>query len=238
MSTLDQSPSAALPSPLHPWPPRGFAPQAVVFDCDGLLVDTESAWIAVQEELLTSRGQVMDSRLRRTLTGAAPDKVVRALGEILREAPEVIARELTERLAASSSVPPAMFPGAERTVRAAAARVPIAIASNSPRQILDRLIEQMGIGDLLSTSVALEDVAAPKPAPDMYALAARRLGADPGRTLALEDSETGARSARDAGLLVIAVPSQSDQDPECDLRLDSLDDDGLHAWIDAWGSAR
>ena len=125
--------------------------------------------------------------------------------------------------------------GAYETVRAAAAVVPVAVASNSPREELQYKIEELGLAEFVTAQVAVEDVQNPKPAPDMYLEAVRLLGADPAECLAFEDSETGAEAALGAGMQLIAVPSLPGQDPRSPRRLTSLEDPVLRDWIAGWG---
>ena len=115
---------------------------------------------------------------------------------------------------------------------------PVAVASNSPRDLLDVKLVGLGIADVVDASIAIEDVDAPKPAPDMYLAAARALGAEPSECLGFEDSETGAEAALAAGLQLIAVPSIPGQDPRAPRRLDSLADPVLATWIAGWESTR
>lgn len=210
----------------------------MVFDCDGLLVDTESEWLATQARYLAVHDATIDEAERRALTGRSIETVVRALSAHTGQDPLVAADELMEihREALSDAV--GVLPGAVETVRAVASRVPVAIASNSPRDLLDDAIEGLGIADVVTTSVSVDDVAEGKPAPDIYAEAAARLGADPAETLAFEDSETGARAARAAGLTLIAVPSIPGQEPVADRTLASLEDPDLHTWIRTWETTR
>src|SRR5699024_12651362 len=106
--------------------------------------------------------------------------------------------------------------------------------SNSERGMLDAKLAALGITDLVDASIAIEDVAEPKPAPDMYVAAARALGAKPADCLGFEDSETGADAARAAGLQLIVVPSLPGQEPRAPRRLASLADPVLTDWIAGW----
>jgi HAD superfamily hydrolase (TIGR01509 family) len=230
-------PSTTAPGPLDPWPPR-WSPRAVVFDCDGLLVDTESEWLATQARYLESHGGEVDEATRRSLTGRSVETVVRTLAGVTGQDPHRAADELMgiHREALTEAV--GILPGAVETVRAVAARVPVAVASNSPRDLLDDALEGLGITDVIRTSVCVDDVAEGKPAPDIYREAAARLGVDVSETLAFEDSETGARAARAAGVRLIAVPSIPGQQPVADRTLASLEDPDLHAWIRTWETDR
>lgn len=225
-------------SPLLPWPPRAWTPLAVVFDCDGLLVDTESPWIELQDAYLASHGAALEPEVRRRITGRSMETVITTIAETVGRDAHAVADDLLALHTEQAGAELIVMPGALETVRAATAKVPVAIASNSPRAMLDEKLEALGLVGLIDASVAVEDVEHPKPAPDLYARGAELLGADPARTLALDDSETGARSATAAGLRLIAVPSLPGQEPEAAVTLSSLEDPDLHAWIDAWETRR
>lgn len=220
-------------SPLSTWPPQ-WTPRAVVFDCDGLLIDTEAEWVLTQKDYIARRGAVVTDEQWRGLAGRTIETVVRSLAEITQQDPYAAGDELKQMHIERQSAAPVLMPGAVDTVRAVAAKVPVAIASNSPRDLLDAAIAQIGVADVLTASVSENDVAHPKPAPDIYVEAARRLGVDPARALAFEDSETGARAAYDAGLQVIAVPSLPGQSPRAHRTITTLEDPVLQAWIATW----
>ena len=209
MRAPDQSPPIG---PLATWPPA-WSPRAVVFDCDGLLIDTEAEWVLTQRAYIDQHGAAVTDEQWRHLAGRTIETVVRALAEVTQQDPYAAGDELKAMHIERQSAAPVLMPGAVETVRAIAAKVPVAIASNSPRELLDAAIAQIGVADVLDASVSEDDVEHPKPAPDIYRLAAQRLGADPAEALAFEDSETGARAAFDAGLQVIAVPSMPGQSP-------------------------
>ncbi|MGP9681404.1 HAD family hydrolase [Brachybacterium sp. AOP3-A1-3] len=225
------------PSPLAAWPPV-WTPAAAIFDCDGLLVDTEGQWVALQDRYLSRHGATLDPATRRAITGRAAEVVVVTIAEAVGKDPVEVGEELVEehRRTIGDTLTP--IPGALETLRAIAAVRPVAVASNSPRDLLDLKLDGLGIADVVDASIAIEDVDAPKPAPDMYLAAARALGADPTECLGFEDSETGAEAALAAGLQLIAVPSIPGQEPRAPRRLDSLADPVLGTWIAGWVSTR
>lgn len=225
-------------SRLAAWPTPIWTPRAVVVDCDGLLVDTEAEWVGVQDSYLASHGAALDAATRRELTGRSAETVIRTIAEVLDADPQRVAEDLIALHRADLGRGVRLLPGVEKTVRAIAARVPVAVASNSPRDLLDQKLAAMPFGDVFDASVAIEDAPAPKPAPDMYLVGARLLGADPADALAFEDSETGAQAAAGAGLALIAVPSLSGQHPVADVTLASLEDADLRAWIETWEITR
>lgn len=223
----------ATPSPLETWPPD-WAPSAVVLDCDGLLVDTEGRWLALQEDYLARHDASLAPEVRRALTGRPIEVVVTAIGEAVGKDPHLAGAELLAEHEERMSGPLAPLPGAAETVRAIAAKRPLAVASNSPADLLSRTLDSLGLADAFDAAVSLDEVAAGKPAPDLYLAAAEMLGAAPADCLAVEDSETGARAALAAGMQLIAVPSIPGQEPEAPRRLESLADPVLAAWIDTW----
>ncbi|MGO1355075.1 MAG: HAD family hydrolase, partial [Brachybacterium tyrofermentans] len=223
------------PSPLAAWPPV-WTPAAAIFDCDGLLVDTEGQWVALQDRYLARHGAALDPATRRAITGRAAEVVVVTIAEAVGKDPVEVGKELVEEHRRTVGEKLTPIPGALDTLRAIAAVRPVAVASNSPRDLLDVKLAGLGIADVVDASIAIEDVDAPKPAPDMYLAAARALGAEPSECLGFEDSETGAEAALAAGLQLIAVPSIPGQDPRAPRRLDSLADPVLATWIAGWES--
>ena len=232
---MSSEPAPLPPSPLDTWPPT-WTPAAVVFDFDGLLVDTEAEWIRVQDAYLAMHDVRMDAATRREITGRAAEVVVTTIGALVGKDPHLVGDELLaahrEGLQERDGLIP--LPGGLETVRAVAAKRPVAIASNSPREMLDHKLAATGLVDVVDAHVAVEDIAAPKPAPDIYLHAARLLGADSAQSLGFEDSETGASAAVEAGLQLIAVPSLDGQQPRAHRRLDSLEDPVLQNWIAGW----
>ncbi|MGO1976339.1 HAD family hydrolase [Brachybacterium tyrofermentans] len=225
------------PSPLAAWPPV-WTPAAAIFDCDGLLVDTEGQWVALQDRYLARHGAALDPATRRAITGRAAEVVVVTIAEAVGKDPVEVGKELVEEHRRTVGEKLTPIPGALDTLRAIAAVRPVAVASNSPRDLLEVKLAGLGIADVVDASIAIEDVDAPKPAPDMYLAAARALGAEPSECLGFEDSETGAEAALAAGLQLIAVPSIPGQDPRAPRRLDSLADPVLATWIAGWESTR
>lgn len=211
-----------------------WTPQAVVFDCDGLLLDTESIWGRTQERVIESIGARLHPEDEQTLHGSALDVAAALLAErsgapereVIDQLHEVFDREL------SAGIHP--MPGAVAVVEAAAARVPLGCASNSWLEALEGKLTTGGLREHFTVLHAADTVESPKPAPDMYAAAARDLGVAPHSALALEDSGTGARAAREAGLRLIAVPTSEGEPPVADLTLRSLEQPGLLDWIATW----
>jgi HAD superfamily hydrolase (TIGR01509 family) len=206
----------------------------VVFDCDGMLVNSEAQWVQTQEEYLAAHGASLDPATRRRITGRSGTVVIATIAEAIGRDPYLVAEELLATHRQDLTDHLELMPGAVEAVRAVAARIPVAVASNSPRDMLDLKLQHMGIEDVVDSSVALEDVAEGKPAPDVYLKACQDLGADPRESLAFEDSETGAQAALNAGMHLIAVPSVAGQEPESHRRITSLVDPVLQEWIQSW----
>jgi HAD superfamily hydrolase (TIGR01509 family) len=205
------------------------SPEAVIFDNDGLLLDTEDAWTRAEETLFAGRGRVFTLDHKRSLIGSSRSTAAKKL-EAMLELPgegERLMDELHELVMNEALAGVAPRPGAlDLMERLRDTGVPIAVASNSQREFVERTLASAGLLDgRFQAVVSAEDVEHPKPAPDIYLEAARRLGVEPRRCAALEDSPTGVAAAVAAGMYVIGVPYFSGaQLPECDLLADSLAD--------------
>jgi HAD superfamily hydrolase (TIGR01509 family) len=186
-------------------------PAAVVFDNDGLLLDTESVWTRAEHDLFERRGLPFTSQHKRELVGTSAEIaggiLERRLGEPGR-AMELI-EELNELVIAELEHGVEAMVGARELLHGLRERgTPIGLVSNSPLAFVRRSLEIVGLADHFDVVLSAHEVAAPKPAPDPYLEACRRLGVDPGpAVIALEDSPTGVAAARAAGLTVIGVPS-------------------------------
>jgi HAD superfamily hydrolase (TIGR01509 family) len=187
------------------------APGAVVFDNDGLLLDTESVWTRAEQDLFERRGLDFTPANKRELVGTsaeiAGDILERRLGEPGRAA--ALIEELNELVVAELEHGVEAMVGARELLHALKQRgTPIGLVSNSPLVFVRRSLEIVGFHDRFDVVLSAHEVAAPKPAPDPYLEACRRLGVEPGPdVVALEDSPTGVAAARAAGLTVIGIPS-------------------------------
>jgi HAD superfamily hydrolase (TIGR01509 family) len=183
---------------------------AVVFDNDGLLLDTEEAWTRAEVTLFARRDRVFTVEHKRSLIGSARAAAAIKLEAMLERdgEGETLMEELHELVMEEALAGVAPRPGALELLEAlAGAGVPVAVASNSQREFLERTLGVAGLlDDRFATVVSVEDVAHPKPAPDIYIEACRRLGAEPGECAALEDSSTGVAAAAAAGMYVVGVP--------------------------------
>ena len=186
-------------------------PSAVIFDNDGLLLDTEEAWTRAELALFARRGRESTVEHKRYLIGSSRVTAAVKLEEILGlpGEGEALMDELIELVMEEALAGVAPRPGAlELLGRLADADIPLAVASNSERAFLERTLASASLldGGPFQAIVCAEDVSSPKPAPDIYLEACRRLGADPARSAALEDSPTGVAAAAAAGMFVIGVP--------------------------------
>lgn len=187
------------------------APDAVVFDNDGLLLDTESVWTRAERDLFERRGLEFTPADKRDLVGTSAEVaggiLERRLGEPGRAA--ALIEELNELVVAELEHGVEAMVGARELLHRLVERgTPIGLVSNSPLRFVQRSLEIVGFQDRFDVVLSAHEVAAPKPAPDPYLEACRRLGVEPGpAVVALEDSPTGVAAARAAGLTVIGVPS-------------------------------
>ncbi|WP_416418120.1 HAD family hydrolase [Paenarthrobacter aromaticivorans] len=210
-----------------------WRPHGVIFDCDGLLMDTESLWIDTQRMVLESYG-VSAERTSPELVGL-PASVIgpRIAAHVGVESGAVLTQMLDTNLALVRESAVAM-PGALRFVTEVSSRRPVGVASNSARPILDVSLHHGGFAGLFDVVVSADEVTRPKPAPDVYIAACTDLGLSPQDCLAFEDSEAGARAAVAAGMRVIAIPSPGQQ-PAGDVTFDSLEVGALSDWVQHWG---
>jgi HAD superfamily hydrolase (TIGR01509 family) len=186
-------------------------PIAVVFDNDGLLLDTESVWTRAEHDLFERRGLDFTPADKRELVGTSAEiaggVLERRLGEPGR-ASELI-EELNELVVVELEHGVEAMVGARELLHALKQRgTPIGLVSNSPMEFVRRSLEIVGFEDRFDVVISAHEVAAPKPSPDPYLEACRRLGVVAGpEVVALEDSPTGVAAARAAGLTVIGIPS-------------------------------
>ena len=203
--------------------------EAVVFDLDGLLLDTEQVWDEVREELVRERGGRWHDRAQADMMGMSSTEWSRYLHDELglAEPPEELNRIVVERMEERYRRQLPLVDGAVEAVRRVAARWPLGLASSSNRPLIDLALDLMGVAGLFRATVSSEEVDRGKPAPDVYLEAARRLGARPEHAVAVEDSASGIGSAKAAGMAVIAVPNAHFPPPDdvlelADVRLESL----------------
>jgi len=185
--------------------------EAVVFDLDGVLLQSEEVWDAVRERYVTDRGGRYDGRIQRAMMGMSAPEWSAFLHDDagVPELPEQINADVVERMLEAYARELPLLPGAVDVVRRIAARFPLALASSSNRAIFEEVLQLAGLTDTFEATVSSEEVQRGKPAPDVYLEAARRLGVAPENCAAVEDSNAGIRSAHAAGMRVIAIPNAS-----------------------------
>jgi HAD superfamily hydrolase (TIGR01509 family) len=184
---------------------------AVVFDLDGVLIQSEEVWDAVRERYVRERGGRYDADVQRAMMGMSAPEWSRFLHEDagIPDEPEAINRDVVELMLETYRHELPLLPGAVEAVRRVAEAFPLALASSSNRAIFEEVLELAGLTDCFRATVSSEEVERGKPAPDVYLEAARRLGAAPSSCAAVEDSHAGIRSAKSAGMRVIAIPNAS-----------------------------
>jgi HAD superfamily hydrolase (TIGR01509 family) len=183
--------------------------QAVVFDLDGVLVDSEHVWDEARKELAAERGGRWHDQASRDMMGMSSLEWSRYMHDVigLEDPPEEISAEVVQRLEEIYRRELPLIDGAVEAVERLAARWPLGLASSSNRELIDLVLELSGLAQNFRVTVSSEEVARGKPAPDVYLEAARRLGVAPEGCAAIEDSENGIRSAKAAGMRVLAIPN-------------------------------
>jgi HAD superfamily hydrolase (TIGR01509 family) len=205
--------------------------EAIVFDLDGVLIDSEPVWDQARRAVVAEAG----GRWRENATGemmgmSAPEWSGYLHDELSVPLPpkEINDRVISHLLASYEKGLP-LLPGAVGAVRRLAAVWKLGLASSANRAVIDAVLAASGLARCFAVTVSGEEVAHGKPAPDVYLAATERLGVDPGRSAAVEDSSNGLRSAAAAGMAVIAVPNRTfppadDALALADLTVDSLDE--------------
>jgi HAD superfamily hydrolase (TIGR01509 family) len=182
---------------------------AVVFDLDGVLVDSEQVWDDARRELAAERGGIWTGDATRAMMGMSSLEWSRYMHDELGVdlEPAEISAAVVEKLERLYRRELPLLPGAREAVRALGERWPLGLASSSNREIIDLVLELSGLADAFAATVSSEEVARGKPAPDVYLEAARRLSVPASECAAVEDSTNGLRAAAAAGTTVIALPN-------------------------------
>jgi len=182
----------------------------VVFDLDGVLVDSEGAWDAARRALVAEEGGAWPPEASHEMLGMSSPEWSRYVHERLGVAlaPEQIAARVVERVRERYRASLPLLPGAVDAVRALAANWPLGLASSSNRVVIEDVLALAGLADRFAVTVSSEEVARGKPAPDVYLAALARLGVPPARAVAVEDSTNGLRAAAAASMHLVAVPNR------------------------------
>jgi HAD superfamily hydrolase (TIGR01509 family) len=182
--------------------------EAVIFDLDGVLIDSEPVWEQVRRQVVAEHGGHWAADAQQRMMGMSTGEWARYLSEDLGAGlpPDAVAALVIERMAARYAERLPLMPGAADAARRLAASWPLGLASASPPSLIDAVLDAASLRQSFVTVLSAEDVPHGKPAPDIYLAAAERLGFRPERCAAVEDSTNGLRSAAAAGLRVIAVP--------------------------------
>jgi HAD superfamily hydrolase (TIGR01509 family) len=206
-------------------------PDAVVLDLDGVLVDSEEAWDGARRALVAERGGTWKEGATEAMLGmSAPEWSAYVRDELGVDLPaEEIDADVVRRLLEGYRAELPLLPGAVEAVRGLAARWPLGLASSSNAPVIATVLERAGLDHAIRAWVSSEEVARGKPAPDVYLEAARRLGVDPARCVAVEDSGNGLRSAAAAGMAVVAVPMRAFPPAPDALALAAVEVDGIAA---------
>jgi HAD superfamily hydrolase (TIGR01509 family) len=182
---------------------------AVVFDMDGVIVDSEQVWDEVRELYTRETGGTYTDSATRDMMGMSSVEWSRYMADALGVpgTPEEINAAIVERMLARYGEAPPLIPGAVEAVRRCAERWPLAVASSSNPELIEVVLDAAGLHDVIPVVVSSQEVPRGKPAPDVYLEAARRLEVDPRACAAVEDSHNGIRSAKAAGMRVLAIPN-------------------------------
>jgi HAD superfamily hydrolase (TIGR01509 family) len=184
--------------------------EAVVFDLDGVLVDSDHIWHEVRESLARERGGRWTDRSEADMSGMSSTEWSQYLHDVvgLPEAPQELNGEVVRRMLARYEAELPLMGGAREAVQRLAASFRLAVASSSNRELIDGVLTAAGLAAQFDVTVSSEEVARGKPSPDVYLEAARRLGLNPGDCAAIEDSSNGIRAAHAAGMRVVAIPNR------------------------------
>ncbi len=189
---------------------RVSSPVAIVFDLDGVLIESEQVWDAAREELVGERGGTWSDHATTDMMGMSSTEWSRYLHDRLGVPmdPVEINDDVVRRVASAYERHLPLLPHAVETVRELAGRWPLGVASSSNRPIIELVLDRSDLRPCFAAVVSSEEVEHGKPAPDVYLAAAEGLGVDAGDCVAVEDSTNGIRSAVDAGMRTLAVPNR------------------------------
>ncbi|WBB65352.1 HAD family phosphatase [Micromonospora sp. WMMD812] len=184
---------------------------AVIFDLDGVIVDSEPVWEEVRRAYVAAHGGTWQPDSQRRLMGMSTAEWARYLSDELGVTltADQVAREVVDEMTQRYAAHVPLIDDADQVVRRMAARWPLGLASSSPTRLIAATLAATGLTDVFGATLSTEETARGKPAPDVYLAVAERMGVDPARCAAVEDSSNGVRSAAAAGMRVVAVPHGS-----------------------------
>ncbi|MGZ4266262.1 MAG: HAD family hydrolase [Solirubrobacteraceae bacterium] len=184
--------------------------EAVIFDLDGVLIDSESVWDAARRDVVAKNGASWTASATRAMQGMSSPEWSRYLRDELGVArdPDEISQQVVERVLAAYEREVPLLPGAAEAVRRLAERWPLGLASSANRPVIDAVLQSAGLAGCFSATVSGDEVARGKPSPDVYLATADKLGVEARQAAAVEDSTNGLRAAAAAEMLVIAVPNR------------------------------
>lgn len=183
---------------------------AVVFDLDGVLVDSEPVWERVRRRYVDVHGGRWQADTQRRLMGMSTGEWASYLGELgVSGPPDRIAADVVDEMVREYQVRIPVIDGAPEVVRRLAGHWPLGLASSSPPRLIEAALAATGLTDLFTVTLSTEKVARGKPAPDVYLTVAEQLGVRADHCVAIEDSSNGIRSAAAAGMRVVAIPHDS-----------------------------
>ena len=190
--------------------------EAVVFDLDGVIVDSEHVWDAAREALARERGGHWHEHAQTDMMGMSSTEWSRYMHDVigLKDPPEEISAAVVSRLEATYLEELPLIDGAPEAIARLAERWPLAVASSSNRPIINLVLELSGLDRFFRVTVSSEEVQHGKPSPDVYLEAALRLGVDPEHAVAVEDSHNGILAAKAGGMRVVAIPNRRYQPGE------------------------
>lgn len=212
------------------------APEAIIFDCDGLLMDTESCWSIAEASIFERRGLYFGIEQKNALIGKSAHDAAFTLKNLLNETSSVkeIELELLESVEMALEGTCAPMPGAHQLLELIPESIKICVASNSPRRLLEHSIKKGGFSRKFEFLISSDEVPRPKPHPDIYLEAVQRLSKTSTSCIAFEDSATGCRSAVTAGLFVVGIPYMKADDIPAHTTFQSLDDPSLINIVQNW----
>ena len=195
--------------------------EAVIFDLDGVILDSEQLWDEIREQLTRKRGGTWTARAQSDMMGMSSREWSRYMHDELGvpDPPEEINREVVRRMAERYAEQLPLIEGAVEAVKRLAARWALGLASSSNRRLIDRALDLSGLAPFFRVTVSSEEVESGKPAPDVYLEAAQRLRVEPERCAAIEDSASGIRSAHAAGMALVVIPNPAFPPPAYALAL-------------------